>query len=58
MCRKCGAFKPLEEYYNNQRSNDKKFTTCIECIKIYNKRYFKENYEPRNRPPGRPKKLK
>lgn len=58
LCRKCGSFKSLEEYHNNERSNDGKFTTCKECIKIYNKKYFKDTYVSNGRPVGRPKKLK
>lgn len=44
-CNKCQQIKNSSEFYKHKRRKDGLTTQCINCIKIYNKKKYKENRE-------------
>lgn len=39
-CSRCGAEKPITEFYNSQNLSDGKTTWCKDCVKEYNRNRY------------------
>ena len=44
-CKKCGEVKPLEAYFKKKDCKDGRVSTCRECSRWSNKKYYEANKE-------------
>lgn len=44
-CKNCNDYKNLDEFYNSFTAIDRKASSCIDCEKIYKKKYRLDNKE-------------
>lgn len=45
ICSKCDIEKPLEQFYNHTIGKDGKHSECIDCMKIYRKKYYLQTFD-------------
>ena len=45
VCKKCGEWKPLEEYHKNKNIKDRRSSQCKECAKRQSKQHYQNNKE-------------